>query len=133
MARATTSRRVALKPALRKVLVRVNAARARHDLAALTVSRCLTRRFAQPWAEHMAQTETMVHQDLAPMFTRCSGLRTVGENIAAGYRSAASVVRAWLNSPGHRANILNPDFTRIGLGLAAGAGGTRYWVQDFGG
>lgn len=133
MARATTSPRVALRPALRKVLVRVNAARGRHDLAPLTVSRCLTRRFAQPWAEHMASTETMVHQDLAPMFTRCSGLHTVGENIAAGYRSAAAVVRAWLNSPGHRANILNPDFTRIGLGLAASAGGTRYWVQDFGG
>lgn len=52
-----------------------------------------------------------------------------GENIAYGQRDAQAVMTAWMNSPGHRANILNCRFTRIGLGLA----GTRnYWVQDFG-
>jgi uncharacterized protein YkwD len=52
-----------------------------------------------------------------------------GENIAYGQRDAQAVMTAWMNSPGHRANILNCTFTRIGLGVA----GTRnYWVQDFG-
>lgn len=52
-----------------------------------------------------------------------------GENIAQGQRDAQAVMTAWMNSPGHRANILNCKFTRIGLGLA----GTRnYWVQNFG-
>ncbi|MGB5713959.1 MAG: CAP domain-containing protein, partial [Waterburya sp.] len=41
---------------------------------------------------------------------------TTGENIAAGQTTAAGVVESWMNSPGHRANILNPDFTEIGIG-----------------
>lgn len=52
-----------------------------------------------------------------------------GENIAYGQKDAQAVMTAWMNSPGHRANILNCNFTRIGVGVA----GTRnYWVQDFG-
>lgn len=52
-----------------------------------------------------------------------------GENIAYGQRDAQAVMTAWMNSPGHRANILNCKFTRIGVGVA----GTRnYWVQNFG-
>lgn len=45
--------------------------------------------------------------------------RAAGENIAMGYRTAASVVEGWMNSPGHRANILNADFTKIGVGYVA--------------
>lgn len=52
-----------------------------------------------------------------------------GENIAQGYGGAASVVRAWLDSPGHRKNIRNCQFKTIGIGFS-GAG--DYWVQDFG-
>jgi uncharacterized protein YkwD len=37
----------------------------------------------------------------------------------------------WMNSPGHRANLLNPNMTEIGLGLAYTAGGYPYWTQDF--
>lgn len=52
-----------------------------------------------------------------------------GENIAYGQKDAQAVMTAWMNSPGHRANILNCKFTRIGVGVA----GTRnYWVQNFG-
>ncbi|HEX5799066.1 MAG TPA: CAP domain-containing protein, partial [Gaiellaceae bacterium] len=54
-----------------------------------------------------------------------------GENIAAGFASAQAVVTAWLNSPGHRANIENPSFVAIGSGAAAGGAG-MYWAQDFG-
>ncbi|MEU9560110.1 CAP domain-containing protein [Streptomyces fumanus] len=59
--------------------------------------------------------------------------RTVGENIACGQRSPADVVEGWMNSPGHRANILKPDFTHIGVGLAGGGRAGTYWTQVFGG
>jgi uncharacterized YkwD family protein/spore coat assembly protein SafA len=54
--------------------------------------------------------------------------RTAGENIAMGYRTPAAVVDAWMNSPGHRANILNASYTRIGVGYVAAG---NYWTQEF--
>ena len=59
--------------------------------------------------------------------------RSIGENIACGQRSAAEVVRGWMNSPGHRANILKPGFTHIGIGFAGGGAAGTYWTQLFGG
>ncbi|MEU2583866.1 CAP domain-containing protein [Streptomyces avermitilis] len=59
--------------------------------------------------------------------------RTIGENIACGRRSAAEVVRGWMNSPGHRANILKPGFTHLGTGFAGGGTAGTYWTQLFGG
>lgn len=53
--------------------------------------------------------------------------RTAGENIAKGQVSPEAVVNAWMNSSGHRANILNPSFTEIGVGFASG----NYWTQMF--
>lgn len=58
--------------------------------------------------------------------------RAIGENIACGQRTAAEVVRGWMDSPGHRANILSPDFTHIGVGYAAGSTAGTYWTQLFG-
>jgi len=54
-----------------------------------------------------------------------------GENIAMGQQSAASVMSSWMNSPGHRANILSKNFTEIGVGLAKNNSGTIYWTQEF--
>lgn len=56
--------------------------------------------------------------------------RTWGENVAAGQTSAAQVVQAWLDSPGHRTNMLNPAFTSIGVSVAASSNGTLYWTMD---
>ena len=53
-----------------------------------------------------------------------------GENIAMGQRSAESVMQAWMNSSGHRANILSEAYTQIGVGYCAGSYGP-YWVQMF--
>lgn len=61
-----------------------------------------------------------------------SSRRTIGENIACGQRSAAEVVEGWMNSPGHRANILKPAFTHIGAGYAGGGPAGTYWTQLFG-
>ncbi|MDT0482073.1 MULTISPECIES: CAP domain-containing protein [Streptomyces] len=58
--------------------------------------------------------------------------RSIGENIACGQRSAAEVVEGWMNSPGHRANILKPGFTHIGIGFAGGGPAGTYWTQLFG-
>ncbi len=55
-----------------------------------------------------------------------------GENIAMGYRTPADVMSGWMNSEGHRANILNCGFKAIGVGLGHAANGTLYWTQDFG-
>ncbi|MFF1380598.1 sigma-70 family RNA polymerase sigma factor [Streptomyces sp. NPDC058308] len=56
---------------------------------------------------------------------------TYGENIARGQRSPASVMDSWMNSPGHRANILNCDFKELGVGINNGSGGP-WWTQAFG-
>lgn len=62
----------------------------------------------------------------------------VGENIAAGYITAEEVVRGWMNSPGHRENILNPNYLEIGVGYHYLANDTgeinynTYWTQNFG-
>jgi uncharacterized protein YkwD/stress response protein SCP2 len=58
--------------------------------------------------------------------------RTIGENIACGQRSPAEVVEGWMNSPGHRANILKPAFTHLGVGFAGGGPAGTYWTQLFG-
>lgn len=57
--------------------------------------------------------------------------RTAAENIAAGQQTPQEVVNAWMNSPGHRANILNKDFTHIGVGYAKGGSYGHYWTQMF--
>lgn len=57
--------------------------------------------------------------------------RSAGENIAAGQRSAEQVMNDWMNSSGHRANILNADYTLLGVGYAEGGSYGTYWVQEF--
>jgi uncharacterized YkwD family protein/spore coat assembly protein SafA len=54
-----------------------------------------------------------------------------GENIAYGQRSPQEVVNAWMNSPGHRANILSRSYSQIGVGLAKNKNGVMYWTQMF--
>lgn len=54
--------------------------------------------------------------------------KTAGENIAKGYSTPSAVVNGWMNSSGHRANILNASFTEIGVGYVAGG---NYWTQMF--
>jgi uncharacterized protein YkwD len=55
--------------------------------------------------------------------------KTAGENIAKGQKTPQAVVTAWMNSDSHRANILNKNFTKLGVGYANGS--SPYWVQIF--
>lgn len=61
-----------------------------------------------------------------------AGYNAAGENIAAGHSTPEAVVDGWMNSPAHRANILSPDFSYIGVGYCE-SGGRYYWVQIFAG
>jgi uncharacterized protein YkwD len=92
---------------------------------------------AQKHTDLQADQNTMSHQlpGEASMGDRVTAAgykwRGLGENVAAGYTSAASVMDGWMNSPGHKANILNCNFEEIGVGLAKSSSGTQYWTQVF--
>jgi uncharacterized protein YkwD len=57
---------------------------------------------------------------------------TVGENVATGQQTANEVVLAWLNSPGHCRNILEPEFKDMGIGMVIDTAGRSFWAQEFG-
>jgi uncharacterized protein YkwD len=108
-----------------------NQQRARFGLRKLSVDTCL-RRFAARQAQAMANAEEMYHQDLGPILSTCR-TRSAGENVAYGLTNGRSVVRAWMNSQGHRDNILNRGYRHIGIGARQGASGRWYVAQVFGG
>ena len=58
--------------------------------------------------------------------------QTYGENLASGYPDARTAVEGWMNSPGHRANIVGTAFTEIGVGHAVDSAGRAYYAQVFG-
>ena len=103
----------------------------------------LTAKFGLQWAAEKRSTDMIVrgyfdHVDPSGRdpFTvlRQNGVRyrTAGENIALGQRTPEEVVRDWMNSPGHRANILNPRFGHIGVSAVQNsATGQIYWTQMF--
>jgi len=66
---------------------------------------------------------------------RAGGLHDdqLGENVAYNYPDATTVMEGWMESPGHRANILRRDFKRIGVGCVLDERGHRWWTQDFAG
>jgi uncharacterized protein YkwD len=122
-----------------QVMSLINQHRASLGLGQLVTSPTLTA--SAVWkARQMAQYGYFSHDDVAPPVARTAGDRistcgyhySWGENIAEGFPDAASVVNAWLNSAGHKANIENPSFVATGLGAAQAANGAIYWVQDFG-
>ena len=129
--------RQSLAPA---VLSLVNAHRSALGLSQLRSSPTLTS--SALWkARHMAKYGYFAHDDPAPPVARTAFDRIaacgypgnqVGENIAVGYRTPAAVMQAWLQSPGHRANLEAPSWTVLGVGVAQSASGAVYWVQDFG-
>jgi uncharacterized protein YkwD len=122
------------------VLQLVNAHRSTLGLQPLRISSALAA--SAVWkARHMARYNYFGHDDPAPPVARSAldriracgyGGTWAGENIAEGFRTPATVMQAWLNSPEHRAAIENARFNAIGIGVAAGARGAFYWVQDFG-
>jgi uncharacterized protein YkwD len=122
-----------------RVLELTNAERQKNGLAPLAMNAQLNDA-AQGYSQVLASSGCFEHTcgpvpDFADRAKQAgyTGWNALGENIAAGYPSAEAVVAGWMNSPGHRANILSPKFTEMGIGLVSGSGkfGT-YWAQEFG-
>ncbi len=88
---------------------------------------------ADKYAEEMSERGVLSHTgpDGSKPWDRAEAVgyeaRMMGENLAAGQTTAEQVVEGWMNSSGHRANILKPQYTDIGVGFY-----NNYWVQDFG-
>lgn len=114
----------------------VNAERARAGLPALKMNWQLSR-VARYKSADMANKGYFSHN--SPTYgtpfqmMENFGLRfsSAGENIAYGQRTAAEVMRDWMNSSGHRNNILSRSYTEIGVGLAKNRNGVCYWTQQF--
>ncbi|MFJ8886906.1 CAP domain-containing protein [Streptomyces sp. NPDC102402] len=117
------------------VLALVNQERAKVGCSPVTTSASLTA-LAQDFSEDMAARDFFGHTDPdgATPWDRAAaaGVQGLGgENIARGQADAQAVMDAWMNSDGHRANILNCDYKTLGVGVHLGSGGP-WWTQDFG-
>lgn len=130
-----TAERTAAKPSAagrysQKAHDATNKRRTEHGLKELRRTGCV-QRFAVKWAKTMAAQTHMYHQELGPILAEC-GLNLVGENVAYGYPNGRAVVAAWMNSEGHRANILRSDYRLMGIGARKGDDGLWYVSQVFG-
>lgn len=120
--------------AVAKVVELVNAERSKAGCSPVKVNAALTEA-AQKHSEDMAASRSMSHtgsdgSSPADRITRAGySWSTYGENVAYGYSTPEQVMTGWMNSPGHKKNILNCAFKEIGVGLAQPG---SYWTQDFG-
>lgn len=124
-----------------QMLARVNAVRKQAGLGPIKGNARLDRS-AQAHAEDMLARGFFAHKSPSGTTVRerstAAGYawRTIGENIAFGQTSVSEVMETWMDSPGHRKNILTRDFTELGIGLALGRGKDGkfqvLWVQNFG-
>jgi uncharacterized protein YkwD len=103
-----------------RVVELTNAERQRRGLKPLAVSPGLSAQAAQ-WSAAQANARRMKHSR--------GGYRA--ENVAVGQPTPEAVVTAWMNSRGHRKNILNSSLTTIGVGCSQSSNGRPYWTQQF--
>lgn len=123
---------------IQRVLNLTNEYRKDNGLPPLRVNRALTS--AADWmARDMAKNQYIDHTDklgrkLPQRLKDFSySYSAAGENLAAGQTTPEQVLQSWIKSPGHRANLLNREFTEIGIGFAFAGGKLQTcWVQDFG-
>jgi uncharacterized protein YkwD len=116
-----------------------NVERAGHGRARLRANPRLMRA-AQIHAEQMARASKLAHALPDAAYPRTEDRltaadyrwQTYGENVAFGQSSAAAALDTWMHSRGHRDNILNPEFTELGVGYAIDRAGRPYFVQVFG-
>ncbi|MGA5582106.1 CAP domain-containing protein [Streptomyces thermodiastaticus] len=130
---ATTTPAPPEDDAIAQVVDLVNAERAKAGCSPVTLEARLTRA-AQAHSEDMAAHQNMSHtgsdgSSPGDRITRAGyDWRAYGENVAYGYATPEQVMDGWMNSPGHRANILDCDYQEIGVGHAQPG---DYWTQDF--
>lgn len=129
---STPSARVLLSTLRTGIIRETNEQRRAHGRNALRKHSCLMRN-AQRHALRLARLGSLRHQDLDVVFRQCSASGRVGENVLYAYSGdPAESVRLWMDSPGHRANILHQRYRRIGVGAAYDLLTGRYYaVQVF--
>lgn len=110
-----------------KLLSLTNADRARHGLAPLQSSGTLVS-IARAWSNHMAATGQLAHNP--SLASQVSGWSSLGENAAVA-ASASQAESLFMASAGHRANILNRSYNKIGIGVTAGKNGNYWFTIDF--
>jgi uncharacterized protein YkwD len=116
----------------------INQQRVSRGLPALSESSQLDRS-AQSWNDAMISSDNFTHgSDFAGRISAVGyNWQTAGENIATGYLTPAQVVAAWMASPDHCRNILDPSFRNVGTGetpsaVGGWASGPATWTEDFG-
>lgn len=109
------------------IIASTNQQRVVRNKVKLTPHACVDK-FAESHARWMAINRTMRHQSMSAIMSFC-GLKSVGENIAWGFKTGPLTVTAWMNSPGHKANILNSGYRLIGVGAYQDKYG-RFWVSE---
>lgn len=107
----------------------MNAERARRGLQRLRRGSCASAH-AERWSVQLARSQKLRHQSLRPMLKSCEAHR-VAENIGYGNVTAEALMEKWMASAHHRANILNPKLSYVGVGAARSKSGHWYAVQDF--
>lgn len=118
-----------------RVLELVNNAREASGIARLTMNEKLMQA-ARGHAENMAKQNSFEHTlDGQDFWRRIEDQgyvpQAAAENIGQGARTPEKAVEMWLNSPGHHANMLDPAYRELGVGIATSSGGEKFWVQVF--
>jgi uncharacterized protein YkwD len=108
-----------LHPVELALVEKTNAERRRNGLRPLRLDRQLLRS-ARRHAAWMSRSHTLQHTSLP-----------VAENIAMGQRTTSEAVQSWMNSPGHRANMLNAGYSRVGAAAYTASSGQIFWCIQF--
>lgn len=115
-------------------LAPVNAYRARNGLAPLTIDARLME-VARQHSQRQAAANRMDHNlgGALPARVLANGYNwaSAAENLGGGYRSYDSAMQGWINSSGHRRNLLRPEVTQMGVAVARSPSGVPYWTQIF--
>ena len=106
---------------------RINYDRTANGLVGLSINETLMTK-AQAWSDYLASVGTLQHSQVADAVD--PGWWMLGENVGSG-SSVEAVEAAFMRSPGHRANILNPEFNWAGTGVSVSSNGTVFVVQVF--
>lgn len=132
----TASEKITSSGYAQEILQLVNQERSKQGLKALQLDSKLNQ-VATVKAKDMASNHYFSHDsptygtpfDMMHSFN--VSYRSAGENIAAGQKTAQEVMNSWMNSAGHRANILNKNYTHLGVGYCLDSDSTPYWCQEF--
>ena len=111
-----------------KVQYRINKVRDNRNLVKVRHGRCVDRR-AERLKWHLSD-EHFHHHDLAPLMNRCNAYYA-GEILARGTLTPRQVVRLWMNSPSHKAVIVNPAYRRVGVAMRRTGDGRKIVVVNF--